>query len=236
MSKIFYTKMAGCCVLFVVLSFLDRAGAQVNSWTNPASAPWETMYWSLGVLPDNTQSIMITNAGYKAVGISASTRDNFPNSLTMSNLTVFAPTNAFSTLLLNYLGTNVPLEVLNVCTIGTNGLIENLYSAFEIQSRLTIDGGQYIQQGGVTIATNGGFSTGVYVGAGSLNLTNAIFQGSIGVVGTVTQVEGQTSGRRITVYGGSYNLLSGTVTGGVSSTMDFFRSSTNLGGQMWEIL
>ena len=209
MSKTFFGKIAG--VLWRAARGPVVPGValwrMVNSWTNPASAPWEATYWSLGVLPDSAQSIMITNAGYKAVGISPSTRANYPNSMTVSNLTVSAPTNAFNTLLLNYFGTGTPLEVLNNCTIGTNGLIENLYSAFEVQSGLLIDGGQYIQQGGVTVA-----GVEVWVGS-SINLTNAIFEGSIELYGgTVTQVEGQTSGV-IKVDDGSYNLLSGTVIG-----------------------
>lgn len=195
--------------MLVVLSFRDSAWAQVNSWTGPVSAPWESMNWSLGVLPDSMQSIMITNAGYKAVGISPSTVANYPSSMTVSNLTVSAPTNGYNTLLLNYSGTATPLDVLDGCTIGTNGAIVNLYAAFELQSELMIDGGQYVEQGGVTIATNNI----VFIEGGVLDLTNAIFEGSIELAGgTATQVDGQTSGD-ITIDSGSYNLVSGTVTG-----------------------
>ncbi len=104
----------------LVLSLSGSALGQVNSWTNPASAAWESMNWSLGVLPDSSQEVMITNTGFKAVGISPSTRANFPDSMTVSNLTVSAPTNAFNTLLLNFFGTGTPLEVL-----GRTGTIEH---------------------------------------------------------------------------------------------------------------
>jgi hypothetical protein len=196
--------------MLLVLSVCGSALAQINSWTNPASAPWESTNWSLGVLPNSTQSVMITNAGYKAVGISPVTRATFSNSMTVSKLTVSAPTNAFNTLLLNFFGTGTPLEVSNDCTIGTNGVVENLYSAFEVGGGLFVNGGRYFEQGGLMIATN----RGVFVeGGGALNITNAIFEGSIELAGgTVTQVDGQTSGEIIMGIG-SYNFLSGTVTG-----------------------
>lgn len=208
MSKTFDTRVMGICVT-LVLSLCASALGQVNSWTNPASAAWEQMYWSLGVLPDSSQSVMITNAGYKAVGISPSTRANYPSSMTVSNLTVSAPTNAFNTLLLNFFGTGTPLEVLNGCAIETNGVIENLYSALEVHSAFEIDyGGQYVEEGGVTIATNA-----IEVIGGSVDLTNATVQGYIELYGgTITQVQGQTSGD-INIGLGSYNMLSGTFTG-----------------------
>src|SRR4051812_36387339 len=63
--------------------------AQVNSWTNPTSGNWDDQTaWSLGVLPTSSQSVMITNSGWKAVAINASTPVNFPASMTVSNLTI----------------------------------------------------------------------------------------------------------------------------------------------------
>jgi hypothetical protein len=243
MSKAFYTRIAGFCVMLVVVSFRGRAWAQeINSWTNPSSAPWEAMYWSLGVLPDSTQSVMITNAGYKAVGISPLTRANYTNSMTVSNLTVSAPTNAFNTLLLNYFGTGTPLDVLNGCTIGTNGVIENLHAGFEVQSgSWTVNGGQYIEQGGSTVATNA--STYVLNG-GSMNLSNANFElgqlilggaDSLSDTGVVSQVGGLT-GCQLTMLGGSYTLSNGTFSGACSLDGQFTQyggtneASISLGG------
>ena len=51
----------------------------------------------------------------------------------VSNLVVAAPTNALSTLLLNYTGLATPLRVLNACTIGTNGTIDNFAGSFEVR-------------------------------------------------------------------------------------------------------
>jgi len=108
----------GVLALCAALGLSFSSGlAQVNSWTNPGSGAWEENDWSLGILPDSSQSIMITNAGYKAIGISPWTRADYPNSMTVSNLTVSAPTNGSHTLLLNYFGTGTPLEILGDCTM-----------------------------------------------------------------------------------------------------------------------
>src|SRR6516164_5540367 len=111
---------------------LSAQGQLLNDWTNPVSAHWESSSWSLGVLPASNQTVTITNAGYKAVDIDSATVSGYPDSLTVSNLTVSAPTNGLGTLLLNYAGTAAPLRVLNGCTIGTNGTLDNLESSFEV--------------------------------------------------------------------------------------------------------
>src|SRR5947208_9271414 len=88
--------------------------AQVDSWINPTSGNWDqASSWSLGVLPDSSQSVMITNSGWKAVAINPSTPVNFPNSMTVSNLTVRGAWDTENVLLLNYFGTAVPLTVIN---------------------------------------------------------------------------------------------------------------------------
>src|SRR5262245_34841200 len=99
----------------LALGFLTTAPAQViNNWTNPFSARWDSITnWSLRSLPASNQTVNITNAGFKGVNIDFATVTNFPGSMTVSNLTVAAPSNALSTLLLNSTGINVPLKVLN---------------------------------------------------------------------------------------------------------------------------
>src|SRR2546430_14243531 len=58
-----------------------QTSATENSWTKPSSGYWEEQaYWSLGVLPDATQSVLFTNAGWKALAIGAQTSQNFPQS------------------------------------------------------------------------------------------------------------------------------------------------------------
>src|SRR5437870_3892548 len=90
--------------------------AQVlNIWSNPGSAAWEDAHnWSLGIRPAPNQTIAINNGGFKAVSISSSTVAGFPDSMTVSNLSISAPPDALSVLLLNYAGTGVPLHVGDV--------------------------------------------------------------------------------------------------------------------------
>jgi hypothetical protein len=216
-NKLFsYNCLAGI-LLFIGLGVC--ADPLVNSWTNPLSAPWEgSTNWSLGQLPGSNQWVMITNAGYKGVGISSSSVSNFPASMTVSNLTISAPANALSTLLLNYSGTTTPLRVLNGCTISTNGSLDNFYSAFEVDSgQWNITNGQFSQEGGTTLATNARTS----VVGGSMNLTNGDVKLGPLLVGMVT---GEATNSSVTqaggsvectlvVQSGSYSLLSGSFSG-----------------------
>ena len=137
----------------LVLDNLQFTPALVNSWTNPASGRWDAAAnWSFGTLPASNQTVEIANDGYKAVNIDSATFANFPASVTVSNLFVAAPTNALSTLLLNYAGLNTPFKVLNNCTIGPNGTIDNFSSSFEVDGnaggQLLVNGGNFTQVGG----------------------------------------------------------------------------------------
>jgi hypothetical protein len=211
-----YNCLAGILLFF---AFAVSADPLVNSWTNPMSAPWEGgTNWSLGQLPASNQWIMITNDGYKGVGISAATASNFPASMTVSNLTISAPPNALSTLLLNYSGTTTPLRVLNGCTIGTNGSLDNFHGAFEVDSgQWNITNGQFSQEGGTTLATNARTS----VVGGSMNLTNGDVKLGPLLIGTVngsatnssvTQVGGAVE-CTLVVQAGSYSFLGGSFSG-----------------------
>ena len=94
-------------LLFIVAGGL--AFGQANSWTNPSSARWEDPFWSLGMLPMADQSVVITNDGWKAVGIFPSTPLNYPASMTVQDLRLSAIPGSFNRLLLNYSGTDRPL-------------------------------------------------------------------------------------------------------------------------------
>src|SRR5207237_6008993 len=89
----------------VVPDQASSTAGPVNSWINPTSGNWDqASNWSLGVLPGSSQSVIITNQGWKAVAINASTPSNFPASMTVTNLTVRGATNTENTLLLNSFG------------------------------------------------------------------------------------------------------------------------------------
>src|SRR5437867_13281744 len=67
---------------FLFFVAIAPAVADINSWTKPTSGYWEEQaYWSLGKLPESTQSVMFTNAGWKALAIGANTAQNFPQSM-----------------------------------------------------------------------------------------------------------------------------------------------------------
>ena len=206
--------------LVIFVPQLVIAAQPVNSWTNPASARWEDPFWSLGTLPDSTQSVMITNAGYKAVEIGSATSAGFANSMTIGSLDLSAPTNGFSTLLLNYAGASVPLKVLNGAVIGTNAMLMNLYSTLEVDGsaggKLSIQSGKLIEEGGSLVATNVTTS----VDGGSMELTNAFaILGPLALdtdggtnSGTVNQSGGQMS-CDLSVVSGTYNLVAGSFFG-----------------------
>jgi hypothetical protein len=211
----------------LVLDNLQFTPAPVNSWTNPASARWDSITnWSLGTLPASDQSVSIANAGYKAVNIDSATFAKVPAPVTVSNLFVAAPANALSTLLLNYAGLGAPLKVLNNCTLGTNGIIDNFSSSFEVDGNaggeLLVDGGTFNQVGGLTVvnapvfvrngnfnATNGNLTLGqvtVGSGTGSPNpyTPDAVF----------TQDGGSIAAQGIDIeQGGTYHLTSGVLYG-----------------------
>jgi hypothetical protein len=193
----------------------------VNNWINPSSDKWEdASSWSLGISPAANQTVNITNAGYKAVNIDNATVSGFPNSLTVSNLNVAAPMNALSTLLLNYFGLGTPLKVLNDCTIGTNGTIDNFSSNFEVDGSnggaLSIDGGTFTQQGGQTVVNtavsvlNGSFNA----TNGSLTLAGGLTLGSIfeGNSSRAIQDGGSIAAQQIDIRsGGTYELVAGVL-------------------------
>jgi hypothetical protein len=209
--------------ILAVLAAAPLAPAQViNNWINPASGRWDSAAnWSLGSLPAANESVNITNDGYKAVNIDSATVAGFPNSLTVSNLVVAAPSNAQTTLLLNYAGLSTPLKVLNNCAIKTNGTIANQYSSFEVDGaaggELLVDGGTFTQQGGQSVV-NGPVSV---LDNGSLYATNAnLTLGAVtigsapGSAGTFIQDGGSIAAQSIDIeQGATYHLVSGVLYG-----------------------
>jgi hypothetical protein len=182
---------------------------QTNSWNSPTSGHWEGSTWSLGVPPAANQSVLITNAGFKAVGIFQTTATNFPATMTVNNLTISAPSNSQNTLLLNYAGTVVPLNVLSNCTIGTNGSLVNFYSGLQVSGNLTLadTSASFKQEGGLTILTNGSFNV-----AGLASVSNAVLVlGNIFVEkGSLVQAGGSLDAQELALGGfGGFSLESG---------------------------
>jgi hypothetical protein len=149
--------------------------AATNSWITPASGDWHVpTNWSFGILPNSSQSVLIDAPGWKAVNINGVTSGNFPESLTVHDLTISNnSTQDLNTLLLNYAGTNTPLRVLNGL------LVKNAARIVNFNSGLVVDGGDFvatnaelIQDGGLVRATNGFF----YLESSAYYFTNGEFQ------------------------------------------------------------
>src|SRR3954470_20770468 len=93
---------------FTCMALQQAAFAAQNSWVLPASGDWHVpANWSLGILPDSSQSVLIAAPGWKAVNINPVTSANYPASLTVHDLTVLSTsTQDMNTVLLNFSGTS----------------------------------------------------------------------------------------------------------------------------------
>src|SRR2546421_9733440 len=170
------------CFVASVMAFTSTSvSAQVNSWINPTSGNWDqTASWSLGVLPSSSQSIMITNSRWKAVAINPSTPVNFPDSMTISNLTIRGAWDTKNTLLLNYAGTAVPLTVLNGVTLQDDGRLVNFNSGMVVQGgTIVLTNATMIQDGGFVRVTNAQMN----LSSSEYDLTNGVFEGGVVWVG-----------------------------------------------------
>lgn len=158
----------------VVPDASSSSSGPVNSWINSGSGNWDqSSNWSLGVLPNSSQSVLIANAGSKTVSINSSTPANFPGSMTVSNLFVVGSTNTENTLLLNNFGTNVPLTVLNSLMLQNGGQVQNLNSGLIVQNgTFMITNSDMIQDGGFVRATNGQ----TFISGSQYYLTNGDFE------------------------------------------------------------
>ena len=199
-----------------------------NSWINPTSGNWDNASsWSLGALPNSSQAILITNSGWKAVSINPSTPINFPNSMTVSSLTIQGATNTENTLLLNYFGTNVSLTVLNGLTLQDYAQILDFNSALVVQGgTMIVTNSQINQDGGFINTMNAqmNLSDSVY------NLTNGDFEG-----GSVSL--GYPASAHFNQYGGTAiitNLgLASSITGPIQNGISLYGGTLNLPGGMF---
>lgn len=226
-----YIYKTGWCVLCILTATLG-ARADVNFWTKTTSGNWEEQSWSLGVLPDSSQSVMFVNSGFKALTINPATAQNFPGSLTVNELTVACFTSGSNTLLLNFFGTAVPLRVLNGMAVRPGGRVLNLHSGLSVENRsLGITNAHFIQDGGFVRTTN----VTVYLdGGGVYELTNGWFEagavqlavqgdGNFNQYGGVASMKFLSLGHTapgITGHG-TYNLYDGNL---------FVRDTLHLGG------
>lgn len=221
-----------------------RCRAATNSWTSSANGNWEDLSWSLGVRPDSSQQIAITNSGSKTVAIGPSTLAGYPGSLTVDSLTILGSPTSTNILLLNSVGSTISLRVLTRLNIGPNAIVRNFGSGLILQSASlgSTIAGQVIQSGGLLYLTNG--SSTLDGGSLMLNGTDARFdQLFLGyqLNGLVDQTNGGTSVGALylgssanygsTIGQGTYVLHSGTLTADtVVAGKDGFASLTQYSG------
>ncbi len=196
--------------------------AGTNSWNSAVTGAWESLSWSLSVRPDISQSaILITNYGQKAVILGANARDNFPASLSISNLLIAGTPLSTNTLFLNFTGTTTPLRIFNSCTVQNNGVLLNQSSAIHViggsNAATYVDGGTINQVGG-----SNRFEGTIHIGSvnpGLYNATNGIvvadqliIGGNIG--GTFNQVGGSVTAQTYLWIGSTTNKGLYTLSGG----------------------
>ncbi|HWV98962.1 MAG TPA: hypothetical protein VNZ64_04640 [Candidatus Acidoferrum sp.] len=189
------------------------AGAQINSWTGSVSGNWESPDWSLGVLPGPNQTILFTNAGWKALVIGPNTAQTFPQTLTVDSVTISSPTNSFDTLLLNYSGFQTPLKV-NSLTVGSNSAVTMLSSALQLNgptgSGMSI-AGTFNQSDSVVTGNQidvGYIGPGVYnLNSGLLSVSHLFLEGNFG--GIFYQNGGTNSCGIVHLDGGTYVFQDG---------------------------
>ena len=196
-----------------------RVQGQQNSWTNPTSAPWEEMHWSLGQLPGSGQAVFIENPGWKAVAIGLGTVQNFPQSVRPASITISSPANSYNVLLLNYAGFQTPVSVLQL-RIYANATLTTLHSALQVNNALggAFSIGGSLNQGENAIVSTASVQVGD-IGPGTYNLTNGslVATAAVSVGGNFpaqfNQFGGSNNTADVQLYtGGGYALLGGNLT------------------------
>jgi hypothetical protein len=186
-------------VIAGVMFFAFRGTAQTNSWTKPTSGFWHESFWSLGVLPDASQShIFFTNAGWKALAVDNVTARDFPDSLNIPRLTVASPTNTMNTLLLNFAGIQSPLRVAESFELGSNSVLLTLSSALEVGDDFFVDG--TVSHGDLSQVS----ASSVYVGntsPGVYNFSNGLVSAGNVIVGDGTAGSFHQSGGQLSLSG-----------------------------------
>jgi hypothetical protein len=245
---LFFTKVlpANLFCVAALLSFTvliqTNAVAQTNSWTNSASGNWEDNSWSLGILPGTNQTVLLTNAGWKAVEIGSATAQNFPQTLNIGALTISSPTNSFNTLLMNYCGTQTPLVVGSSSAPGnfilsSNSAVLMISSALQVQDSYFgtpndqayggfFIGGNFSESDYSTVSA--GYMRIGYLGSATYNLTNSLLSTGYQYLGgwpaTFNQQGGTNSPGNLEVdQNGIYNLFDGELNGTivVGGTLNF---------------
>jgi hypothetical protein len=220
----------GCGVFFwVIVGVSGPARAQTNSWINSSEdAGQDATNRSLPQAPTNTQSTVITNDASKTVTIDSVTSASYPETMTVSNVVLSAPTGATNTLDLSGSGTNSPLSVLDTFTLSAGGLLRLTDATLWMRSvvadtptnTVSITNGVLSVDGTVVLSTNGvlAVDSGMYVGldpnaCGSVWLTTGESSagGKLTVTSTSPSAIGVNGLGQLVVSNGDVQVSSGFV-------------------------
>jgi hypothetical protein len=131
--------ISGCLFVTFLLSLVAVSGQTggTNYWTKTTSGDWEEQAsWSLGALPDATQTVVFNNPGWKALAIGAQTAQNFPQSMSVQSLQVASAVDSYNTLLMNWSGLEQPLQT-TFLSVGSNSSVVVRGSSLEVISTST---------------------------------------------------------------------------------------------------
>jgi hypothetical protein len=248
------TTCGGCLlrnsVLSAILLLVRPSAAQetTNSWIKPSSGYWEeASSWSLGVLPDQSQLILLTNAGWKAIAIGANTAQNFPQSMQVQSLRLGGPADSYNVLLMNFSGFERPLQTGSL-VVESNSAVVVQSSSLQVLSstndagNLTL-GGSFNQGDFSQVQVQGTLDLGS-LREGSYTLTNGTLTATRetlggGVPGKFIQYGGSNNVSDLEIsQNGEYDLYDGEMSGssftigvgGVSAS--FFQYGGNVNAEI----
>ena len=230
-------RIAGCVLLatFIVVLRAQADAAAVNAWTRGSGGAWEEQpSWSLGTLPGPDQSVLLANAGWKALAIGQNTAQNFPQTLNVDSIGVSSPQDSYNVLLLNYAGYGTPLRAGSV-SIASGAALTLLGSMLSVTNtgtaadRLQIGG--TVNQGGYSAVRTTYLDMGS-AGPGAYNFTNGLISVSTGYVSSgavFNQFGGYSWAGQITVGpSGEYDLYDGEFGGAAVLEGGVFRQTGGL--------
>ncbi len=191
-----------------------------NSWID-GTGKWETGgNWSSVTAPSTSDlANLITNAGNNTVTIDATTT-NFPSTMTISNLTVSAPSGSTNTLFLNNAGTATALSVLNLLVSESNGVVAVNHSLLQSSGNLFVGNSG---AGNSLVISNGGaaYNATGYVGFATSASNNSVLVTGTGSVWSNRNdlyVGNSGSGNRLTITNGGKVFNFNSAIGSCSSS------------------
>src|SRR5437667_4253361 len=115
------------------LAFPRCSQAQTNSWAYPSGGYWDDFRnWSLGLRPARPQFVLITNAPTKLVTVDSYTSGVYPDSMTITSLTLSADGGITNTLFLCNAGTSTPLYIQDSLAILRGGVLLMTNSSLQV--------------------------------------------------------------------------------------------------------